>query len=92
MVEDGKNSAESGAKAPVNQVPIRGDDDNELPAEGDGPSAEMKSKVVLSATEIRDGIAVVKFFKESLAMDDAEYSVNMHRLLKFWRRLMKLRK
>ena len=85
MVENEKNSAEFGAKTPVNQVPIRGDDDDVLPA-------EMRSKVVMSPTEIWDGIAVVKFFKESLSMDEEEYSVNIHRLLRFWRRFMKLRK
>ena len=92
MVEEAKSSAEFGAQAPENQVPIKGDDDAELTAEDDTPSAETKSIVVMSPAEIRDGIAVVKFFKDSQVMKDDEYSVNMHRLLKFWRRLMKLRK
>ncbi len=89
MLENESNRVEFGTRVPEN-VPVRVDNDELSPDEL--TSDVTKVKAVMSPTEIRDGLVVVKFFKDTEAMDAEEYSVNIHRLLKFWRRLMKLRK
>lgn len=48
-----------------------------------------RKKVLLSPNSIKESILTIQMLRDAQAIDNDEYILNLRRLTKFWRRLMK---